>query len=141
MTFRQVTFDKIRAPPYLSRNEEIVYQTEDNIIATKYSKLLAKHKYFRAKIYSNWPQSGLIMEARVSLTTGQKILIITTIKGPSQTLEVKSYEEDYYLPIDLDANFYTQLIETDNNKNIIIRERILGINNNSKIIPFYIVVL
>lgn len=141
ITFRQVSYDKVNNIPYLCKPSEITYYQEEDTIEDDFEEMLEECEYMKANIYDNWPQSGLLMEAKLTIPEDERLLFITTVKPGLQSIEIISAEESYYLPISQGNKYYTHYLESDNNKNIIIRERISAISKNSIIAPFCIIYL
>ena len=136
ITFRQATFDKIKAPPYLSKESELVYyRSESNLYIDNIIKELKAKNYQithidKAKVENNWPHGGSIYKYKTTLFPGKRILIVGTIKSSTQSLEILTDEDKYFFPIKGDKIYTHWLVnENPDNLNISIIERNINLKS------------
>lgn len=130
ITFRQSTFDRIKAPPYLSKENALVhYQSDDNLYIDKVIKELKNNNYQiqnidKIKGENIWPHGGTVYKHHMILNKGERILIVGTIKDSTQSLEILTDEDKYFFPIKGEKIYTHWLINTEpENIQVLIIER------------------
>jgi len=138
ITFRQVTFDKIKVLPYLSKENELVYyHSDNNLYIDKVIRELKANNYHikkieKSKLENIWPHGGTIYKHHMVLNKKERILIVGTIKDTTQSLEILTDEDKYFFPIKGDK-IYTHWLVNENPDllDVTIIERNINLNCNS----------
>lgn len=105
MTFRQAIPTKIKRPPYLSKECDLIYyQEKNNIYLDNILKELKENNYKIKKIIkiegiNIWPHGGTVFKKTVTLNMFEKVLIAGTVKDSIQSLEILTEEDKYFVPI------------------------------------------
>lgn len=144
-TFRQATFDKIKAIPYLSTEKELIYyQNDEERYITKVIDDLKQKNYRikdieRIKGKNMWPHGGTIFSKNLVLRTEERILIVSTIKNSIQSLEIITDEDKYFFPIE-GKKLFTHWLVNDNQEPLtmsIIERNVNLYTNNSYLVIFH----